>query len=155
MQTAEGIKLGYFFHGDLTLDWPQQVGQGPHGNRLVFRVASGTVEGPRLKGMTMPMSGDWMLLRGDGCGELDVRSTIKTDDEQLIYMHYRGLMHGTPETMNAMFQGQPIPAADLYLRVAAFFETGSPKYEWVNKLVGLGTATVSVPKFNLDMYVVE
>src|SRR5438270_12111389 len=94
MQTAEGIKLGYFFHDDLTLDMPQPVGQGPHGNRLVFRVASGAIAGPRLNGVTMPMSGDWMILRGDGCGELDVRSTIKTDDEQLIYMHYRGLMPG-------------------------------------------------------------
>jgi uncharacterized protein DUF3237 len=155
MQTEQGIKLGFLFHGDLVLDMPQNVGTGPHGNRQVLRVVSGTVEGPRLQGTTMPMSGDWLLLRGDGCGELDVRSTIQTSDNALIYMHYRGLMHARPEIMGAMFQGQPIDPSDLYLRVAAYFETSSPKYDWINKTLGLGTATVALPKFNLYMYAVE
>src|SRR5690242_14426592 len=87
LQTQEGIKREFPFHGDLTLDMPHNVGEGPHGNRQVIRVVSGTVDGPRIKGTTLPMSGDWLLLRNDGVGELNVRSTIKTDDDHLIYMH--------------------------------------------------------------------
>src|ERR1043166_8912205 len=123
MQTQEGLKLEFLFHGDLTLDMPQNVGEGPHGNRQVIRVVSGTIDGPRIKGTTLPMSGDWLLLRNDGVGELNVRSTIKPED--------------------------------LYLRMAAFFETSSPQYSWMNKLLAVGYANVALPKFNLYLYAVD
>ena len=155
MQTQEGLKLEFLFHGDLTLDMPQNVGEGPHGNRQVIRVVSGTIDGPRIKGTTLPMSGDWLLLRNDGVGELNVRSTIKTDDDHLIYMHYDGVMHARQEIMQAMFQGQPIKPEDLYLRMAAFFEPSSPQYSWMNKLLAVGYANVALPKFNLYLYAVD
>lgn len=155
MQTEEALKLQLLFHGDLTLDMPQDVGGGPHGNRQIIRVASGVIDGPRIKGTTLPMSGDWLLLRTDGVGELDVRSTIKTDDGHLIYMHYNGVMHARPEIMQGMFQGHPVAPEDLYLRMAAFFETSSPEYAWINKIVAVGTAHVALPSFQLFLYVVE
>ena len=155
METVEAISTELLFYGDLQLSMPQNVGMGPHGNRQILSVTSGTIDGPRIKGTTLPMSGDWLLLRGDGCGELDVRSAIKTDDDQLIYMSYRGLMHCAPETMQAMFQGQPIAPADLYLRMAAFFETSSPKYAWLNKVLAVGHATVGLPRFQLYLYAVK
>jgi uncharacterized protein DUF3237 len=155
MQAAETISTELLFYGDLTLDMPQNVGIGPHGNRQIIRVVGGTIDGPRLKGKTLPMSGDWLLLRADGVGELDVRSTIQTDDGQLIYMNYRGLMHGRPEIMQAMFQGQPISPDDLYLRMAAFFETASEKYAWMNKILAVGHSKVALPRFELFLYVVR
>src|SRR6266545_4354523 len=131
MQTQEGLKLEFLFHGDLTLDMPQDVGEGPHGNRQVIRVVSGTIDGPRIKGTTLPMSGDWLLMR------------------------YDGVMHARPEIMQAMFQGQPIKPEDLYLRMAAFFETSSPQYSWMNKLLAVGYAEVALPKFSLYLYAVD
>jgi hypothetical protein len=155
MQTAEAITTELLFYGDLTLDMPQNIGAGPHGNRQIIRVVSGKVDGPRIKGTTLPMSGDWLLLRPDGVGELNVRCTIKTDDEQLLFMHYRGLMHARPEIIQAMFQGQPIAPEDLYLRVAAFFETSSEKYAWINKVLAVGTAKVGLPRFEVFLYAVR
>jgi hypothetical protein len=148
----QAVQLDFLFYADLTLDTPQNIGPGPIGNRQIIRVVSGKVEGPRLKGTTLPMSGDWLLLRADGVGELDVRCAIKTDDDQLVYMHYKGLMHAKPEIMQAMFQGKPIAPADLYLRVSPFFETSSEKYSWLNKVVATGTARVAMPRFELFLY---
>ncbi|MGA2378189.1 MAG: DUF3237 domain-containing protein [Spirochaetia bacterium] len=148
----EPIRTEFLFYADLQLDMPQNVGAGPHGNRQIIRVVSGTVEGPKIKGATLVMSGDWLLLRPDGVGELDVRSTIKTDDDQLVYMHYRGLMHARQEIMEGMFQGKPVAAADLYLRVSPFFETSSQKYDWLNRTVAVGTARVGLPRFELFLY---
>ncbi len=111
-----------------------------------------TQEGLKLEFL---MSGDWLLLRNDGVGELNVRSTIKTEDGHLIYMHYDGVMHARPEIMQAMFQGQPIKPEDLYLRMAAFFETSSPQYSWMNKLLAVGYAEVALPKFSLYLYAVD
>ncbi|MGA2480727.1 MAG: DUF3237 domain-containing protein [Spirochaetia bacterium] len=148
------VRTEFMFYADLTLDMPQNVGAGPHGNRQIIRVVNGTVDGPKFKGTTLPMSGDWLLLRPDGVGELDVRTTIKTDDEQFIYMNYRGLMHGKPETMQEMFQGKPIAPSDLYVRSAAFFETSSEKYSWLNRIVAIGTAKIGLPRFELFLYTV-
>ena len=148
------VKTEFMFYADLTLDMPQNVGAGPHGNRQIFRVVNGKVEGPKINGTTLPMSGDWMLLRPDGVAELDIRTTIKTNDEQLIYMHYRGLAHAKPEKMQEMFQGKLIAPPDLYFCPAAFFETASEKYGWVNRIVAIGTARISLPRFELFLHMV-
>ena len=154
MQTAEAIRTEFLASWDMVLSAPEPIGQGPHGNRMILRVLSGKVEGPRIKAETLPSTGDWLLMRNDGCAELDVRSSMKTDDDQYIYMHYRGLMHGSPETIAAGFQGKPIPPADLYFRMAAFFETGSPKYAWLNKVLTVGNGVVALPRLVATLHVV-
>ena len=52
------VRTEFIFYADLTLDIPQNVGVGPHGNRQIIRVVSGKVEGPKVNGTTLPMSGD-------------------------------------------------------------------------------------------------
>ena len=154
MQTAEQIRTEFLATWDMTLSVPEPVGLGPHGNRQIIRVLEGRVEGPRLSGQTLPSTGDWLLLRSDGVGELNVRSSMKTDDGEYLYMEYRGLMHASPEVMQAAFSGTPIPPSDLYFRMAAFFETGSPKYAWLNKVVTVGNGIVALPKLTASLYVV-
>jgi hypothetical protein len=154
MQTVEAITTEFLATWDMVLDAPIPIGAGPLGNRQIMRVVSGKVEGPRLNAQTLGMTGDYMMLRSDGVGELDVRSTMKTDDDQFLYMHYRGLMHARPEVMQAAFAGQPIPPADLYFRMAAFFETASPKYAWLNKVLCVGNAQVAMPRLLAALYVV-
>src|SRR5690349_21071215 len=73
---------------------PQKLGAVPHGTRVVAPIASGTFEGPRLRGKVLPGGGDWTLLRSDGVLELDLRITLQTDDGALIYMTSFGLRHG-------------------------------------------------------------
>ena len=34
--------------------------------------------------------------------------------------------------------GDPVDAGEYYFRVAPFFETASPKYDWLNRIVGVG-----------------
>ena len=58
------------------------------------REASGAdlehVEGPEIKG-TVELT-DWVLMRADGTGEVDVRGTIYTDDGANIYIFYTGIL---------------------------------------------------------------
>ena len=55
-------------------------------------MTGGTFEGEELKGTVLPSpGGDWLLLRRDGILQLDVRITLKTADDHLIYMSYRGM----------------------------------------------------------------
>jgi hypothetical protein len=155
VQTVEAITTEFLATWDMVLDAPIPIGHGPLGTRYIMRVTSGKIDGPRLKGETMAMTGDWMLLRDDGVGELDVRSSIKTDDGEFIYMHYHGLMHARPEIMQAAFSGQEIAPTDLYFRMAAFFETGSAKYGWLNKVLTVGNGQVGLPRLLAALFVVK
>ena len=155
MQTAEEIRTEFLATWDMVLSAPEPIGPGPHGNRLVIRVLEGRIEGPHFKGVTLPSTSDWLLIRADGVAELNVRSSMKTDDGEAVYMEYRGLMHGTPEVMQAGFAGKPIPPSDLYFRMAAFFETASPKYDWLNRCVCVGNGVVALPKLTASLFVVR
>jgi len=35
-------------------------------------------------------------------------------------------------------RGEPVSGAEYYLRTVPFFETSSPKYAWINKIVSVG-----------------
>ena len=62
------------------------------GTRRIVPVTGGTFAGPKLKGTALGGGADWILVRPDGVSELNVRVTLRTDDEQLIYLTYRGLL---------------------------------------------------------------
>jgi hypothetical protein len=94
------------------------------GTRRIVPVTGGTFEGPKLKGTALP-GADWILVRPDGVSELNVRVTLRTDDDQLIYLTYRGLLF-TPK------------GGEQYWRTTPIFETGSAKYEWLTKIIAVG-----------------
>jgi len=109
---------------DLQLDIGNAQTLGP---RRIVPVTGGTFEGPNLRGTALPGGGDWLIARPDGASELNVRATLRTDDEQLIYLWYRGILYTPP-------QGQGV----LYWRTTPVFETASPKYDWLNRIIAVG-----------------
>jgi uncharacterized protein DUF3237 len=61
------------------------------GTRIIVPVVGGTFDGPKLKGTINEPSGDWIMQRSDGSNVLDVRLPLRTNDEQSIYMAWRGI----------------------------------------------------------------
>jgi hypothetical protein len=106
-------------------------GGGAVGNRQIVSVTGGTFEGPRLKGKVLPPGGDWLQTVAGNVRLLDVRALLITDDDQRIYMTYKGVMY-TPQ------------GGSLYWRITPYFETGSEKYAWLNSIVCVGVG-YSVP----------
>jgi hypothetical protein len=97
------------------------------GARTAVAVTGGTFEGPKLRGHVIGPGADWPLVINQTLRVLDVRTLLVTDDEQHIYMTYRGVIH-TP----AAGQGPR------YWRTVPIFETDSPKYEWLTQSVFVG-----------------
>jgi uncharacterized protein DUF3237 len=62
---------------------------------------------------------DYVLMRADGCAELDIRATLETEDGYRIAAHIDGV--GTPRA------NEPIVDLAENARLA----TAAPKYEWV------------------------
>lgn len=110
---------------DLTLQAQRPTTVGfPGGERSIVTVTGGAFQGPRLKGTIAPGGGDWIVQRPDGSRVLDVRIVMTTDDEQRIYVTWRGMAYTENGTLIA--------------RIVPVFETGSEKYAWLNRVVSVG-----------------
>ena len=126
----------------LIADVPKIVDLGvtPAGQRRIAHVTGGVFKGERLSGtIHAAPGGDWILVRPDGATVLDVRITLETDDRQLIYMTYRGVRHGPAEVMARLAKGEAVDPASYYFRTTPVFETASPKYDWLNRIVSVAT----------------
>ena len=111
---------------DLVLETRPSVSLGA---RTIVEVSGGTFEGPRLRGRVLSPGADWPLAVRPDLRILDVRLLLVTDDEQRIYMTYRGLIH-TP----------PAGQGERYWRTTPIFETDSKKYEWLTQAVFVGVS---------------
>ncbi len=119
-------KFEFLYHMEADLEPPQVVGKAGKGARMIFIAKGGTIRGPKLNGTLLPGGGDWFTMRDDGVGELNVRGSFKTDDGALIYSHYLGLTHNKTDDGSRYFVTTP------------YYETGSEKYAWLNKIVTIG-----------------
>ena len=130
------IESSPLFNITLTLHPAQEMGETPLGTRRIVPVSGGMFNGERLRGMVLPNAGaDWVLMRNDGSVQLDVRLTLRTDDDALIFMSYRGIRHSSPEVSRRLMRGDKVDPSEYYFRTTPVFETSHDKYEWLNNIV--------------------
>ncbi len=113
------------------------VGNVPLGQRMIAEVTGGSFEGDRLKGTLVTPGADWILMGAGGIGHVDVRLTLKTDDEAFIYMQYVGKLVFNEKVAEAAQQGKGTKFGDTYFMTQPRFETGSPDYDWLNSIVAV------------------
>ena len=125
----------------LAVSGMQPIGATPNGNRRVGLVAGGTFEGPKLRGAVLTGGADWIIVRPDGSTTLDVRIVLQTDDGAAIGMTYRGMRHGPAAVMERVNRGEMVDPSEYYFRTAVAFETAAPKYDWLNRIIAIGTGS--------------
>ena len=149
--TAE-IRLEHIFSYWGTLAPPEIVGPVPEGIRANFYVTAGEISGPKLKGRLRPVGGDWVLIRTDGVGVLDVRATMELDDGALVYTTYGGVVDLGSNGYERFLKGDlPARAA---LRIVPRYHTAHPDYLWLNRLqcVGVGDVDMAQMRVTYDIY---
>ncbi len=119
----------------------QKVGKTHAGYKMTVPIIGGGVSGDRINGKTLEGGSDWILIRPDAVWDLNVRLVVKTDDDCLIGMTYRGLCHGPADVMDQINRGAPVDPALYYFRTAVFFETSAEKYRWLNGTIAVGSGT--------------
>ena len=134
---------------DLSL--PEMIGNLPEGMRINFYVEGGRFEGPGLRGKIRPVGGDWFLLRPDGVGQLDVRATLETDDGELIYVYYYGLIDFPEETKRQLAEGI-LPIGEFRILTNPIFRTSSEKYSWLNSTFAVGVGASGENKVRYSIY---
>ena len=136
------IATELLFEARVALHPELDLGAGPEGQRVILFVKDGRFDGPRLRGRVVPNSGaDWVRVRPDGGSHLDVRFCLETDDGALIYAHWHGRFHASPEHFDyAMDLAKPDDSAGAeryYFRASPEFETADPRYAWLNNIVAV------------------
>lgn len=104
------------------------IGVGPTGDRSITEVTAVTVTGDRLNAtMAGTAAADWLTIAPDrSYATLDVRFTLRTDDDALIYCEYSGRVD--------MAAGRAISAP--------LFQCGDERYDWINRSQFIGDGTV-------------
>jgi hypothetical protein len=140
-QTAQ-LKFEYLMTLHADLEPPQAIDAGS----LIFNCKGGWAEGPKVKGRLLAPAADWLQILPSGVWRLDVRGTLLTDDERLIFASYNGVIAHSPASAAKMASGTPITEADApYFVTAPTFRTSAQKCAWLNeiqavgKMVGLST----------------
>lgn len=134
---------------------PQEVGATPSGHRRIFIVTDGNFAGQLGRGSILPGGGDWLVRRADGSSELDVRLTLRTDDDALIYMRYRGILEMSSEVAARRTRGESVSADEYYFRTTPVFETSAPKYAWLNRIVSVGVGEITATGVAYSVYAVR
>jgi len=133
-QTAE-IALEYLMTAHADLDPPHLIDAG---SRIV-NVRGGWAEGPKIKARIIAPGADWLQPLVSGVTRIDVRLTMLTDDEQLIFMSYNGVIAHSEQSAAKIAAGELITQADgAYFVAAPTFRTGSEKYAWLNRVQAVG-----------------
>ena len=110
------------------------------GKRRIIPITGGKFEGPKIKGAILNNGADWQIVTKDGLAIIDTRYLLQTDDGALIYLQTKGYRYGPPDVMARVAKGEVVDPNLYYFRISMAFETASPKYAWLNRVMAFAIA---------------
>jgi hypothetical protein len=134
---------------------PVIVGKTPIGFRIDYYALPGTVRGPQVTATVMENSADYMIVRPDGIGLIDVHATLLTDDGATITSAYTGTIDFGEDGYERMIRGDypKLPPLQINPRLM----TEHPRYQWVNRshFLGVGNVDMEALVLRYDVYTVK
>ncbi len=128
---AELIPMGILWAGFGEI---HTIAGAPYGTRMIVDVNDIRIEGERLNArMKGTAAADWGSLSAEGVFQLDVRATLETDDGALVFAQYNG---------RCDFSDPAVPGP---VYSTPRFETGDPRYAWLNKVQAVMKGKVDLP----------
>jgi hypothetical protein len=133
---------------------PEVIGPLPEGIRVNFYTEHGEITGPRVRGKVRPVGGDWVTVRKDGVGLLDVRATFETHDGALMLVTYPGIVDFGADGYERFLRGEMPPMVSL--RTSPRFATVDSAYLWINRLhcLGIGEYRSATNEVTYDVYAI-
>ncbi len=108
------------------------LGPTPAGTRIIQEIHSAELRGERINASLVGRSSaDWLAIDAQGVGLFDIRITMKTDDDAIVYLRYAG----RADWSEGLGRGP--------IFVGAEFESGDERYTWLNALHLFGKGGVA------------
>ncbi len=136
---TDGLRLAHLCDLKVELAAPVELGLSPRGRRRMIPIVGGTVTGERLSGRILNLGADWQTVFADGSAELDTRYAMETHDGAVIDIRNFGYRHGPADVLEALAKGEIVDPSRYYMRTQPRFETGDPRYAWLNRTVFVGS----------------
>lgn len=155
MRHLEAPSLSFLCDMELTVEGAHLPGITPVGNRRIIRVTGGKLRGEKLNADVIPGGDDWITVREDGTIIQDVRILLKTEDDALILMTYRGVRTGSKEVLKRLDNGEEVDPDEYYFRTVPIFETADYKYDWLNRKIFVSNGIRLPNGVNYSIYTVE
>lgn len=130
------------------------LGKTPDGMPMRFSlVAGGVVRGPAMNGEILDAGGDWMRVREDGIGVVDVHALIRPDTGGMLMTYYSGIADFGPDGFARMQAGNPPDIVPV--RLTPQYLTSDAKWAWLNRVQCIAIGEVNMPNRMLqyDEYV--
>jgi hypothetical protein len=137
----------------------------PDETRVYHALGERTVLENKAISGTIIWGGDWALIREDDIGLVDVKLTIRTDEDDVLDVAYRGIFPSGPRGFRRLVTEKPRLGSektpfigDVY--ASPRFETASPRYRWLTErqCVGLGKVTIvdsTIRSATFDVYAMD
>lgn len=132
-----------------------ELGEGRAGQRRIIPIIGGSVEGPKISGKILNLGADWQTIFRNGVAELDTRYAIETSDGALIEVVNFGYRHGPHEVIERLANGDEVEPGEYYMRTHARLETGDERYDWVNRMLFVGTGARLKAAVKMSLYAVQ
>jgi hypothetical protein len=118
------------------------AGNTAAGQRMAAEITSATVSGRLNGGLAGAGSSDWFTVAPGGLILPDVRLAIHADDGAVVLVRYAGRLLFVPGRESVAF-------------MAPVFETGDPRYQWLNAVQAVGKGIMSADLSRIDYEVFE
>jgi hypothetical protein len=131
------------------------VGAVPDGLRINWHLKEGWFVGPGHEGVVLPGASDWMRIRKDGVGIVDVKELLQTRTGARLYCSYGGTFNlgedGYARAQRDEFD--PLPP----FVAAPTYATADKELAWLNRVqcIGVGRVYMKPGRLEYDVYVVR
>ena len=142
------------FFAALTVNLRAEIlGPTPEGYRINFFVRDGRVLGPRIDAVVESEGGDWMFIRPDGIGAVNIKITYRTADGALILEQAGGVFDTGADGYAKVAAGVLTGAPPFF--ATPTWSTSSPAWSWLNRCQGFGVGRVVMDKLQVqcDIYI--
>jgi hypothetical protein len=147
---------GTKFLGTLTATLRKEaLGATPDGARMDWYVNEGSFVGPGLEAVVLRGASDWMRIRQDGVGVVNVNACLQMRTGARIHCSYGGILDlgadGYARALRDEFDLLP-PVV-----ITPTFATADKELEWLNRAqcIGVGRVDMKALRVEYDIYVVQ
>jgi hypothetical protein len=131
------------------------VGDLPDGLRINWHLVEGSFAGPEHEGVILAGAADFMRIRNDGIGLVDVNELLQTRTGARLYCTYGGIFDLGAEGYARALRGEfdPLPP----FAVTPTYVTADEGLAWLNRAqcIGVGRVDMKAARLEYDVYALQ